>query len=97
MDGSPTIVGGKHGKNRDKTRRVRVPAVQNLENLQTFILQQPCCRHGNAYQPIFPLNIIETSPTSLAHRSVFNGPNDFKFGTETGRMVLYAISKFRAD
>ena len=37
----------------------------------------------NAFQPIFPYNIIEKSPTSLAHNSVFIGPNDFKFGTET--------------
>ena len=39
-------------------------------------------------QSIFPYNIIEHSPTSFAHNSVFIGPNDFKFGTETRFVVL---------
>ena len=40
-------------------------------------------------------NMIENSPTSFACNSVFVGPNDFKFGTETRFMVFYgAISKF---
>ena len=30
-------------------------------------------------QSIFPYNIIEDSPSSFAHNSVFVGPNDFKF------------------
>ena len=36
--------------------------------------------------PTSPLSIyiIENSPTSLVYNSAFNGPNDFKFGTETG-------------
>ena len=42
----------------------------------------------NAPQPIFPYNIIENSPDSFAHNSVFVGPNDFKFGTEPSFMVL---------
>ena len=33
-------------------------------------------------------HIIEHSPTSFALNSVFIGPNDFKFGTETRFMVL---------
>ena len=43
---------------------------------------------GSAHQPILPYNIIENPPTSLAHNSVFIGPNNFKFGTETRFMVL---------
>ena len=49
----------------------------------TFILQQPCWWKKNVRQPIFPYNIIENAPTSLAHNSSFNGQNTFKFGTET--------------
>ena len=37
----------------------------------------------SAYQPIFPYNIIENCPTSLARNSVFVGPYKFKFVTET--------------
>ena len=48
----------------------------------------------NAHQPIFPFYIIENSPTSLTHNSVFFGRNSFKFGTETRFMVLQAISKY---
>ena len=48
----------------------------------------------NGHQPIFPYDIIENSPTSLAHNSVFKGPDNFKFGTETHCMVLQAISNF---
>ena len=39
-------------------------------------------------KPIFPCDIIENSPTSLAHNSVFVGPNNLKFGTETPCLVL---------
>ena len=39
-------------------------------------------------QPIFPYNIIENSPTSLAHNSVLIGLNKSKFGTETRCVVL---------
>ena len=42
----------------------------------------------NAHRPIFPYNIIENSQTSLAHHSVFIGPNNLKLGTETCCMVL---------
>ena len=49
----------------------------------------------NAHQLIFPYNIIENSPTSLAHNSAFIVPNiSFKLGTETPCLVLWAISKF---
>ena len=48
----------------------------------------------DTYQPIFLYNIIDNSPTSFACNSVFVGPNDFKFGTETCFMLLLAISKF---
>ena len=41
----------------------------------------------NAHQPIFPYSIIENSPTSLGHKSVFIGPNTFKYGKETSCMV----------
>ena len=34
-------------------------------------------------QLIFPYSIIENSPTSFACKSVFVGPNGFKFGTKT--------------
>ena len=63
-------------------------AVQRLENLYTFILRQSCWCAKNACQPIFPYNVTENSPASLTYDSVFNGPNDFKFVTETYRMVL---------
>ena len=33
-------------------------------------------------------NIIENSPTFLAHNSVFTCPNNFKFDIEIGCMVL---------
>ena len=36
----------------------------------------------NDRQPIFPYDIIENSPTSFAHNSVFVGPNDFICGTD---------------
>ena len=36
-------------------------------------------RQKNAHQPIFPNNIIENSPTSLAPNFVFIRPNNFKF------------------
>ena len=42
-------------------------------------------------QPIFPHNMIENYPTSLAHNSVLNSPNDFNFGTETSYVVLQAV------
>ena len=42
----------------------------------------------NAPKPILPYNIIENSLTSFARNSVFVGPNDFKFGTETRFMAL---------
>ena len=45
-------------------------------------------RQKNAYQPIFPYNIIENSQTSLAHQSVSIDRNNFKFGTETGCIVF---------
>ena len=41
----------------------------------------------NAHRLIFPYNVIEHSPTSLACNSVFVGPNDFKFGTNTRCVV----------
>ena len=39
--------------------------VQNFENLLTFILRQPCWWARELPQPIFPYNIIESSPTSF--------------------------------
>ena len=43
----------------------------------------------NALQPIFPYNIIEKNPpTFFPHNSASNDPNNFKFDTETGCMVL---------
>ena len=42
----------------------------------------------NVHQHIFPYDIIEYSPTSLAHNSVFVGPNNFKLRTETQYVVL---------
>ena len=39
-----------------------------------------------------PYNIIENSPTSLAHTSVFVNPNNFRFGTET-RMIFLDQTK----
>ena len=66
----------------------KVTAVESFKNLQTFILRQPCWWARERPQPIFPYNTIENSPTPFARNSVFVGPNDFKFGTETRFMVL---------
>ena len=67
----------------------RVTAVQSLENLSIHLhCGSHVGRQKNAYQPIFPYNIIETSATSLAHKPVFVSPNDFKFGTEIGCVVV---------
>ena len=63
-------------------------AVQSFENLHTLILRQPWWWAWEHPQPIFPYNIIENSPTSFARNSVFVGPNDFEFGTETRFMRL---------
>ena len=38
--------------------------------------------------PIFPYKTIENSPSSLAYNSVFVGPNNPKFGTNTHCIVL---------
>ena len=46
---------------------------------------------------IFPCDIIENSSTSLTNNSVPDGPDDFKFGTETCYMVLHAILKFEGN
>ena len=63
-----------------------------LFKVQKIFIRLYCGSHvggqKSAYQPIFPYNIIENSPTSLAPNSVFVGPNKFKFGTETCCMVL---------
>ena len=73
---------------------------QNTNKYKSYVCSKftksPYCgshvgRQKNAYQPIFPNNIIETSTTSLAHKPVFVSLNDFKFGTETRCMVVWAI------
>ena len=46
----------------------------------------------SAHQLIFPYNKIKHSLTSFAPNSAFNGPNDFKFGTET----YHIISTYRS-
>ena len=51
----------------------------------------------NAYQPIFPYNIIENSQKSFARDPVFVGPNDFKSGTETPFISLLTISKLETN
>ena len=56
-------------------------AVQSLKNLHTFILKQPCWWAK-------PSNILENPPTSVDNNSLFIGPNNFKFGTETSCIVL---------
>ena len=66
----------------------RVTTVENLENLHTSIMRQPCWWAKECPPAHFPYNIIENSPTSLTHNSVVIGPNNFKFGTETSCMVL---------
>ena len=45
----------------------RVIAAQSLENFYPFILRQPCWWAKECPQLIFPYNITENSPTSLAH------------------------------
>ena len=44
-----------------------------------------------------PIYIIENYLTSLTNNSVPDGPDDFKFGTETCYMVLHAILKFKLN
>ena len=70
----------------DKPMNARVTAVQIYSAAMSF-----------AHHSFFPYNIIENFPNYLTHKSVFIGPNDFKFGTETSCMVLRAISKFGAN
>ena len=55
-------------------------AVQSLENLHTFLLWQQGCSY----------NIIEDSATSLAHNSVFIGPNNSEFGTDAYMHVVWS-------
>ena len=58
-----------------------------LFKVQKVSIQLYCGSHvggeKNAHKPIFPYSITENSSTLMAHDSVFNNPNDFKFGTET--------------
>ena len=42
-----------------------------------------------------PYNIIKNSMSSFPHNSVSDGPNDFKFGTETCYMALQAHQNLR--
>ena len=72
----------------------RVIAVQSLENLYTFILRQPCWLAKECLPAHFQYNIIENSRLSLAHKTVFVDPNNFKFGTDTHYMVFWTTSKF---
>ena len=65
----------------------RVIAVQSLENLCALIFRQLCRLAKDCHRGIFPYNIIENFPTSLAHNSAFIDPNNFKFGTNTDCMV----------
>ena len=43
----------------------------------------------NAHHPIFPYSVIENSPTSLTHNSVFIGTNKFKLDIETHCLIGY--------
>ena len=45
-------------------------------------------------QPIFRYNITKNPLTSLAHNSVFIGPNNFECCTEACCMIFWTISKF---
>ena len=47
-----------------------------------------------SYQPSFPYNLTENSPTSLVHKTVFVDSNNFKFGTKTHYMVSWTIPDF---
>ena len=51
-------------------------------------------REKNSHQPSVTYNIMENSPTSLAHNFVFNFSNGFEFGKETCYLVFQAIAKF---
>ena len=66
----------------------RATAVQSLENPIHLYCSSHVGGQKAAHQPIFPYNTIESSPTPLAHNSAFDGPNTFKFGTETWCIVL---------
>ena len=46
------------------------------------------------FDDVMPTSRIENYPTSLAHNSVFIGPNGSKFGTETFYIVSQATLKF---
>ena len=43
---------------------------------------------GTANELSTRYDVIENYPTSLANNSVFNGPNNFKFGAGTRCIVL---------
>ena len=77
-----------------------------MQELQLFKVQKIpihfCCGshvggQNNAHQPIFPYDMIENCINSLAHNSIFVGPNDLKFGTETSYIVLKAIPKLEVN
>ena len=75
----------------------RVTAIQSFQNLHSFIRIAVAMLVGgqkNAHQPIFPYSIIEKSPASLAHDSIFVDRNKSKFGTKARCMVQRTISKF---
>ena len=76
--------------------QVDIPINATVEAVQSSVhlyCDSHVGRQKNAHQPISPYNIIENSPTSLAYDSVFIGPNNFKFDTKTGCVVLYIISE----
>ena len=70
-----------------------IRTVQSLEKLHTFILWQPRWWAKGSHQLFFRHHIIENFTNILAHKSVFVGPNDLEFGTETSDFVLQTLLK----
>ena len=80
----------------DISINARFTAVQSLENLHTFILWQPCWRAKECSAAHFPHKITK-NVTLLAHRSIFVGSNDFKFGKGTCHIILQTRPKFQGN
>ena len=66
----------------------RVTVVQCSEISLHLSYGSHVCGQKNGNQLIFPCNIIQNPPTSLACDFVFIGPNNFEFGTKTHCTVL---------
>ena len=65
--------------------------VQSLEIFINLYCGSHDAGEKNTHVPTF---VIENSPNSLGHNSVFIDPNDFKFGIEICCMFSHTTTKF---